>query len=182
MAANNFLYYEEGNPEACVSPDTYVVIGVEKKRRRIYKLWEEQCAPCFVVEMSSRNTWLEDIGNKKALCAMLGVEEYFLYDPEADVVKPPLQGFRLAAGLAGTGLAGREYQRIDAATDGAVASRTLGLTFWIDAELKLHARDTRTGEPLLRPEEARADRENATEERDTLAARVRELERQLAKK
>ena len=28
VAANNFIYFEEGNPRARVSPDTYVVLGV----------------------------------------------------------------------------------------------------------------------------------------------------------
>jgi len=42
VATNLFLYYEEGNPHACVSPDVFIVQGVEKKPRRIYKLWEEK--------------------------------------------------------------------------------------------------------------------------------------------
>lgn len=51
----------------------------------IYKLWEEGGrVPVFVMEVSSRKTWLEDIGNKKALCARLGVADYFLFDPEED--------------------------------------------------------------------------------------------------
>ena len=35
------LYYEEGNPAACVAPDVFVVQGVAKGERRTYKLWEE---------------------------------------------------------------------------------------------------------------------------------------------
>ena len=41
VAGNMLLYYEEGNPAACVAPDVFVVQGVAKHERRIYKLWEE---------------------------------------------------------------------------------------------------------------------------------------------
>jgi len=164
VSGNNFFYYEEGNPKACASFDTYVVKGVEARQRRVFKLWEERKVPDFVMEMSSRSTWLEDIGNKKALCAGLGVREYFLYDPEADVVRPPLQGFRLRGGA---------YHRIRALPGGAVPSDALGLALWLDNDVKLHARDMGSGENLLRAPEARAAA-------FSLEARVRELEQRLA--
>lgn len=63
----------------------FVVFGVPKRQRRVYKLWEEGARPAFVLELSSRGTWVEDAGNKKALCARFGVQEYFLFDPEAAV-------------------------------------------------------------------------------------------------
>ncbi|MCA9620098.1 MAG: Uma2 family endonuclease, partial [Myxococcales bacterium] len=53
VAGDNFLYYEEGNPKAVVSPDVYVVRGVAGHQRRIYQLWKEQGhTPCFVMEMT----------------------------------------------------------------------------------------------------------------------------------
>jgi Uma2 family endonuclease len=178
VAGNNFVYYEEGNPKAVFSPDVYVVKGVQNKLRRVYKLWEEQQAPCFVMELSSRKTWLEDIGNKKALCARLGVDEYFLYDPEADVVKPPLQGFRLVEG---------DYRRIEPRPDGSVESKALGLVLRLDDQLRLRAVDARTGERLLRPEEARErareaerERDQARRERDQAQREIARLRRELA--
>ena len=40
-----------------------MVRGVSNEGRRIYQLWKEQGhAPCFVMELSSRSTWLEDHG------------------------------------------------------------------------------------------------------------------------
>jgi len=191
IAGNNFFYYEKGNPRAVFSPDIYVVRGIEKKLRPTYKLWEEHEVPCFVMEVSSRSTWLEDVGNKKALCARLGVSEYYLYDPEADVVKPPLQGFLLEDG---------EYRRIALQPDGRLRSDALGVDLWLDRDLRIHAAEARTRRPLLRPEEARAEvtrtraeceraeaerkraeaeRKRAEAERDDLAIRVRELEAQL---
>jgi len=72
VAGNNFLYYEEGNLKACLSPDIYVVKGVAKHQRRYFRLWEEAGGPCFVIELSSRSTWLEDIRRKKIIYRRLG--------------------------------------------------------------------------------------------------------------
>ena len=55
IAGNMFLYYEEGNPAACVVPDVFVVQGVAKGERRIYKLWEEGQPPAIVAESRGRN-------------------------------------------------------------------------------------------------------------------------------
>ena len=98
VAGNMLLYYEEGNPAACVAPDVFVVKGVAKHERRTYKLWEEDQPPTVVFEITSRGTRLEDLGTKRALYAMLGVQEYFLYDPLGEYLRPPLQGFRLEGG------------------------------------------------------------------------------------
>ncbi len=37
VAGHMLLYYEEGNPTACVAPDVFVVQGVTKGERRTYK-------------------------------------------------------------------------------------------------------------------------------------------------
>lgn len=75
VAGNLLLYYEEGNPSACVAPDVFVVQGVAKHERRIYRLWEEGQAPAVVFEITSRSTRLEDLGTKRALYALLGVQQ-----------------------------------------------------------------------------------------------------------
>ncbi len=81
VAGNMLLYYEEGNPAACVAPDVFVGQGVAKRERRTYKLWEEGQPPAVVFEITSRGSRLEDLGTKRVVYAMLGVREYFLYDP-----------------------------------------------------------------------------------------------------
>jgi Uma2 family endonuclease len=95
VAGNMMLYYEEGNPAACVAPDVFVVQGVGKGERRTYKVWEESQPPTVVFEITSRGSRLEDVGTKRAVYAMLGVREYFLYDPLGEYLRPPLQGYRL---------------------------------------------------------------------------------------
>ena len=62
VAGNMFLYYEEGNPAACLAPDVFVVQGVIKQERRTYKLWEEGRPPTVVFEITSRDSRLEDLG------------------------------------------------------------------------------------------------------------------------
>src|SRR5215475_7189396 len=103
VAGNMLFYYEEGNPAACVAPDVFVVQGVAKGERRTYRLWEEGQPPAVVFEITSRSTRLEDLGTKRALYSMLGVQEYFLYDPLGEYLQPPLQGYWLQEG---------EYQRM----------------------------------------------------------------------
>jgi len=146
VAGNLFLYYAEGNPRKVVAPDVFVVKGVPKGNRRIYKLWEERHAPCLVIELTSDSTRQEDLEAKKECYARLGVEEYFLHDPLGDYLEPPLQGLRLEEG---------RYRQIVPAPDGSLEIRTLGLRIRKEGE-QSRLIDAATGESLLRPEEAYA--------------------------
>ena len=143
VSGNLMFYYEEGNPAAVVSPDVFVVKGVRKGLRRTYKLWEEGVAPCVVIEMTSRSTRLEDKGNKRALYALLGVREYFLFDPLGEYLKPPLQGFTLVDG---------EYAALPVESDGGIISRELGLKLYRD-ETVLRLFDLTSGREVVRTED-----------------------------
>ncbi|MGI8424624.1 MAG: Uma2 family endonuclease [Chloroflexota bacterium] len=98
VSGNLLIYYEEGNPRASVAPDVFVVLGVPSHRRLIYKLWKEGVPPTFVIEVTSPSTRREDQARKRALYARLGVAEYVMYDPLAEYLRPPLQGYRLEEG------------------------------------------------------------------------------------
>lgn len=95
VSGNLFIYYEEGNPEAVVVPDVFVVVGAPKRDRLSYLLWQEPKAPDFVMEITSRSTRSVDQGPKRGIYAFLGVQEYWQYDPTGDYLVPSLQGFRL---------------------------------------------------------------------------------------
>ena len=96
VSANSFVYYEEGNKSAVVSPDIYVVFGVRKRQRDNYKLWEESgIAPQLVLEITSETTQDKDQEIKPEIYKKLGVREYFQYDPSGDYLNPILQGVRL---------------------------------------------------------------------------------------
>ena len=162
VAGNIFLYYEEGNSTACVAPDVFVVQGVGKGERRIYRLWEEGQPPAVVFEITSRGTRLEDLGTKRAVYAILGVREYFLYDPLGEYLRPPLQGYRLHEG---------EYQRLLPAGEAGFTSQVLGLELRVEAG-RLRVVDPMTGERLLTPAEALAARRaEATARRAEATAR-----------
>lgn len=172
VAGDLLVYYEEGNPKARFAPDVFVVFGVPKRPRRVYKLWEEGIAPAFVLELSSRGTWVEDAGNKKALCARFGVQEYFLFDPEADYLDPPLQGFRLENG---------ELRRFEPDEQGVFESKVLGLFLKLE-DLRLRMTDVVTGEALLRPEQLERARREEREARLAAEAEVERLRAELAKR
>jgi Uma2 family endonuclease len=171
VAGNMLLYYEEGDPSASVAPDVFVVKGIPKKERRIYKLWEEGRAPNVVIEISSRSTRLEDLGNKRVLYAMLGVQEYFLFDPIVEYLDPPLQGFRLIAD---------DYERLEAAQDGSLFSQVLGLTLRREDEL-LRLINPSTNQSLLTPAEAQQQARTEAEARHAAEQRATEAETELAK-
>jgi Uma2 family endonuclease len=171
VGANMFVYYEQGNPKAVFCPDVFVARRVGKIVRRTYKLWDEEQPPCFVLEISSGSTWLEDTGNKKALCARLGVREYFLFDPLGDYLEPRLQGFRLNEGA-------RDYRPIEPDAAGAVPSASLGIVFSVEGT-QLRCADGATGERLLRSEEVRQARVAAEHRAERAEAELRRLRARL---
>ena len=98
VSSNLLLYYEEGAPQSRVAPDIMVVFGVSPGLRRTYKLWEEEKAPDVVIEVTSRGTQGEDLGRKQRIYASLGVTEYYMTDPTAEYLRPPLRAWRLQEG------------------------------------------------------------------------------------
>src|SRR5436305_6900371 len=42
VAGNLFFYYRQGDPRSVVAPDVFLVQGVPKGRRRVYKLRSEE--------------------------------------------------------------------------------------------------------------------------------------------
>jgi Uma2 family endonuclease len=143
-AANMLFYYEEGNPAAVVVPDAFVVKGTSKHLRRTFKLWEEKVAPCVVFEITSSSTRLEDLGGKRALYEMLGVREYFLFDPLGEYLSPQLQGFRLE---------GAYFQPLELSPEGTFFSQELGLILRPQGSL-LRLADPETGQALPTLDEA----------------------------
>ena len=119
VSGNMLMYYVPRDARKSVAPDVFVTFGVERKQRRIYKIWEEGKPPDFVLEFSSGSTFKNDLGAKKTLYAeVLGVREYFLYDAERRHLPTPLMGFRLV---------GTSYVPIRPEADGKVFAETLGL-------------------------------------------------------
>jgi Uma2 family endonuclease len=172
---NFFLYYEKGNPKARVSPDVMLAKGVARWDRQNYLLWKER-PPSLIVEVTSRKTRRKDTGPKKDLYERIGVEEYILFDPLGDYLRPPLQGYRLLRG---------RYQPLPLAEDGTLLSRTTGLRMKSEGH-RLRLIDAATGEALLWPDEieaakreAEAARRDAEARAQSAEARVRALEEEI---
>ena len=191
VGGDMFVYYEEGNPQAVVAPDVFVVIGAPKRAehpRDTYKLWEEPKGPDFVLEVLSSNTWKADLGPKRALYASLGVTEYWLFDPTREhLLSPRLRGMRLVGG---------SYRDLPVAQLAASAPTLRSEVLELDLRLNrgaLRLRDPATGEDLLGHDEERsarleaeswakweaAARRRATAAHEAAEAQVAELRAQL---
>jgi Uma2 family endonuclease len=152
VIGNIFLYYEEGHSESRRSPDVMVVKGVPSRpERRSFKTWEEGAVPCFVLELTSRETAEEDQHAKRDLYERLGVTEYFLFDPLHEYLDSPLVGHRLIGG---------RYERLIAGADGGLLSSQLGLRLVPEGE-DLALFDFRTGKRVLTPPAVYAEVEQA---------------------
>jgi len=150
VTGNIFVYYLDvaGVRQAPVSPDIFVVHGVAKKDRRIYKVDEEGKAPEVVIELTSTSTRVEDLVTKHYIYAGLGVREYFLFDPFRENMQTALHGFRLEGG---------EYVPM---AGSRLHSEVLGLDLRVEGGL-LRLYDSKTGERLRIPDEGEADRREA---------------------
>jgi Uma2 family endonuclease len=164
VGANMFVHYERGNRNRHVSPDVFVVKGVEKDvrpKRRKYLVWEEGKAPDLVVELTSESTREEDQGTKRAVYQdVLRVSEYFLFDPFEEYLHPRLQGFRLAKGA---------YRPIRP-VKGRLPSKVLGLHLEASGDL-LRLYDPAAGRWLPTPPEQREEIERLRRELDALRGR-----------
>lgn len=162
VAGNNLLYYVEGDPRKCVSPDVYVVKGVENRVRRTYKLWEEKKAPCVAIEVSSKSTSREDLVTKfRVYRDVLRVKEYYIYDLLREYLPGRMKAWWLVRG---------EY--LEQQVDGdRVLSRELGLAL-VDTGKMLRLADPKTGEELRTHAEEAEARKSAEAERDALRAKL----------
>ena len=170
VSGNMFIYYEEGNPEAVVAPDIFVVFGTTRRERSSYFLWQEPKGPDFVLEITSRRTRSQDQGPKRGTYAFLGIPEYFQYDPTGDYLMPPIQGLCLV---------GDHYEAlpIRQSPDGAlsVSSAVLGLELRLGVGV-LHLYDPTTGQKLLSHREAEQERQAALAALRAAETRIAELE------
>lgn len=156
VSGNLFIYYRQSVPDAVVAPDVFVVFGVEKKKRKSYKVWQEgnRLPASFILEITSQSTQENDEQDKPQKYQKLGVSEYFQYDPTGDYLNPQLKGSRLV---------GDRYQPIAATLrpDGSLSlqSQALGLELRLtNGELRFY---DQTGEKLLSHAETEQARQQA---------------------
>lgn len=165
VSGNLLIFYERGNKRRHVSPDVFVVHGVQMALRPNYLLWEEKPLD-VVIELTSKTTRKEDSNKKwKLYEGTLAVREYFLFDPTEDYLEPAFQGYRRVRG---------KFQPIEAVAD-RLPSERLGLHLERAGD-RLRLWNPATGERLPTPGE-RAESEGARA--DQLEAENERLRREL---
>ena len=158
--------YERGDREKVAVPDLLVALKAPlQSQRRSYKLWENPL-PDLVMEMiSPDSTWKADVGSKYRTYEMLGIREYWLFDPTGKRLAAPLMGYRLC---------GKVYKGISE-TEGRLKSKVLGLDLHVrDGDLRF--RDPATGMDLETYHEVKVDRAGVAAARDAAEQRAQTAE------
>ena len=167
VAGSMAVYFREGDQQAVAAPDVFVVLGVEKRDRRSYKIWEEGgVVPALVIEVASPSTRRLDATSKQGAYERMGVTEYWRFDPDGSQIPQGLEGWRLE---------GVKYRPLAARRQAGGArtywSEVLGLDLRPEGRL-LRFRDPRTGQDLMTHAEAHDARENAERRADNAERKV----------
>ena len=168
------IYYDQGNPNSAVAPDVFVTFGVPKRNRHSYQFWQERKVPDFVLAVASDSTVEDDATVTKDLYEELGVQEYWMYDPQGNLLDPRLQG---------NGLVGREYEELPTraldSNELAIRSKVLKLELRLE-EGRLRLWDPAGQRYLLTHDEEKAAREAAEDRAEAETRKRQALEKRLA--
>ena len=179
VGASQFIYFVQGDPKACVSPDVYVLPGVPLDTPiDCWKVWETGVVPSFAVEVVSRSV-TKDYDEAIVRYAQLGVPEVVIFDPSpragrGSSRRVPFQIFRQ---IKGQGLV-----RVEASTEDRIKSKVLGC--WLrrvgsEQDLRLRLATGKLGETLVPTDHEIAE---AAEARGSAAeARASAAEAELAR-
>lgn len=184
LSSNTFICYDPADLNIRVAPDCYLAFGVDAgaiRRRRLYLPWEVGKPPDLALELASESTGWQDVVEKRAIYARIGIGEYWRFDSTGgEFHDRPLAGDRLEDG---------EYQPIELTEepDGLLKgySPTLELSLcWNDGRLTFYQPHSGTYIRNLGEQEAALEAAQTTLEATQAAleesmARVRELEEQL---
>ncbi len=78
----NLNFYQTANPkEYPLAPDIAVIKGAEHRPVRSWRVGKTGPAPQVVFEIASEETWQKDLQEKPLKYGLMGVKEYFAYDP-----------------------------------------------------------------------------------------------------
>ncbi|MBV8695121.1 MAG: Uma2 family endonuclease [Ktedonobacteraceae bacterium] len=78
----NLNFYQTSDPnEYPLEPDIAVIKGVPFGRVRSWRVSKTGPAPQVIVEIGAQETWKKDLQEKPMQYMLMGVQEYFAYDP-----------------------------------------------------------------------------------------------------
>ena len=98
VSGNLLIYYVEGDPRNRSLPIPLWSRTASRESERFSRSGTEREKARLCSGKHFQNERREDSREKKETYALIGVKEYFLYDPYGDWLKPPLQGFSLVHG------------------------------------------------------------------------------------
>jgi len=172
VGTDSFIYYVQGDTSKKVAPDVYVVLGVDAiPARRSFYIWEEGAVPTVAFEFLSESTQRVDREDKVTLYLQeIGMQEYFLHQPEA---ARPLEcrGWRRTA----------DGRIVDIEPDarGWLKSEALNLWFFVEDQpdkVRLMRPAYPDGTPLPTYDELEQERDYFKEEANEAQARARVAE------
>jgi len=168
----NLNFYQTPNPkEYPLAPDIAIIKGVDFQHVRSWRVGKTGPAPQVVFEIASEETWKKDLQEKPGKYALMGVEEYFAYDPN----EPPI-GREAAGRLFGWQLdrGKRAMREMPVGPDGSLWSAHLQSVLVPQGEyLRLY---NRQGHLRLMQTEAQARRAEMEARRAEMEARRAEME------
>ena len=102
MLSNIPICYDTTNHRIFVAPDYFISFDVDISAVRdetSYNMWEIEKPPEWALEVASPSTHQRDIFEKPYIYAMIGISEYWLFDPTGgNLYGQPLTGFKLVNG------------------------------------------------------------------------------------
>ena len=180
VSGERFIVPEPGTPVSqWIYPDMFVSFNANPalyNQDNSYVISRQGKPPDLVMEIASRETGKNDVENKPAKYAALGIPEYWRFDHTGNFHGTRLAGDRLAEGR-------YEPVAIEELEEGVLQgySAVLGLLIrWEHGQLRWH--EPETGEHIPTFEQEREGRLAERESRLAAEARVRELEAELARR
>ncbi len=102
MLSNIPIRYDTENHRIFVAPDYFISFDVDISAIRdetSYNMWEIEKPPEWALEVASPSTYQRDIFEKPYIYAMIGISEYWLFDPIGGALYgQPLTGYKLVNG------------------------------------------------------------------------------------
>jgi Uma2 family endonuclease len=84
----NLNFYQTPDWRECpLAPDIAVIKGVDFGHVRSWRIGKTGPAPQVVLEIASEETWKKDLGEKPMQYMLMGVQEYFAYDPNVPALR-----------------------------------------------------------------------------------------------
>jgi Uma2 family endonuclease len=180
----NVNFYQTASPnETAKSPDIAVVEGLETDPNNLedtpsYYVGQEGPPPLVVFEIASKETWRQDLEDKPARYEAMGVNEYFVFDPNKRTFwTGPWRGYNRLIGWRKEA-ATSQYKLIAKDPQGRLWSEELESWLVVEGnDLQLY---TAEGPRRLTKEEAEAERAEIAAQRAMFEAQRAEIERKRA--